>query len=182
MKLKLIQDQGFIILQVSEEFAADSVAILQAGIKKMFRDGKNRIALELIDCPTIPADALRQIAQLNLMATELSGQIVFCVTDEDLRKRISGFFSPPALPAFESMEAVREYFSGKQRGLTEVDWLKERLNQIFISPRDATNAQNWAAREASYLKEIEELKKLVETKPGGATGGAAGEPKPAQKT
>jgi hypothetical protein len=110
MKLKLENSRDINILQATGAITSENLAVLRAGIKKLFRDGKNKIVLELPDSDSIAPDVLRELAVLNLLASELAGQIVLAAISPLTRSKIESFSNPPAVRCFDSREKAIQYF------------------------------------------------------------------------
>lgn len=110
MKLKLESVRDISILHVSGSITPENFAILRAGIKKLFSTGKNKIILELPDSATFPTPVLREIAILNLLASELSGQIILAEIAALTRAKIEAFSKPPVVKCFANRNAAIEFF------------------------------------------------------------------------
>lgn len=98
----------------------ENFAILRAGIKKQFQDGKNKIILEVPDAQSFSSEILRDIAQMNLIASELSGQIVLAGIDSPTRTRIEAFAKPPVVHCFETREKAIEFFHPAEKAADTV--------------------------------------------------------------
>lgn len=115
MKLSLETNRDVNILTASGEINAERFAILKAGIKKLFRDGKNKIILELPESKALSPDILRELALLNLMAAELAGQIVLSGISPETKSKIESFSAPPAVRcATNRTEALNLFFGTTQ--------------------------------------------------------------------
>lgn len=110
MKLALEKFKDIHILKASGSITPENFAILRAGIRKQFQDGKNKIILEIPDAQSFPSDILRDLAQMNLIASELSGQIVLAAIDISTRTKIEAFAKPPVVLCFETRERAIEFF------------------------------------------------------------------------
>ena len=113
MILKLESQKNVSILIAKGAIEKKDVAVLFAGIKKLFRDGKNRLILELPDVSVMSSDDLRELVKLNLLAAELSGEIVLSSIDETTQTRIAGFSSPPFMRCFKTREDALSQFGPK---------------------------------------------------------------------
>lgn len=112
MKLHLETNRDVNILTASGEINAERFAILKAGIKKLFRDGKNKIILELPESKNFPVEILREMAQLNLMAAELAGQIVLAGIAAETKSKIESFSMPSAVRCTTNREEALKIFFG----------------------------------------------------------------------
>ena len=110
MKLKLEPFKDISILNISGELTADSIAIIKAGIKKLFKDGKNKIILEILDSDKVSPDVLREIALLNILASELSGQIVLANIDSATQAKIESFSKPPYVKSYKNRNDALQFF------------------------------------------------------------------------
>lgn len=113
MKLKLENARDINILIAAGPITAENFTVLKAGIKKLFKDGKNKIILELPDSGGILVDVLRELAVLNLLASELAGQIVLADIAPLTRSKIDSFSVPPAVRCFPNRAAAVDFFHPK---------------------------------------------------------------------
>ncbi len=113
MKLKLEVVRDISVLIASGPIAPDNFAILKAGIKKLFKDGKNKIILELPDSAGFTPEILREFAILNLMASELAGSIVLAQIAPLTRAKIEAFSKPPVVRCFSERAKAVEFFYPK---------------------------------------------------------------------
>ena len=130
MQLSLESVSNVSILSAQGPIREREVAVLLAGIRKLFRDGKNRLVLELPDAAGMSSDHLRELLQLNLLAAELSGEIVLAGIDAATVTRIATFSSPPFLKTFASRALALAHFAPKVDAHAE----------IALSPKGATPA------------------------------------------
>lgn len=100
MKLKLRAENDIQILNVSELDSSKNVDVLRAGITQIFRNGKNRIILELAESKSVPAELLRELGRLKLLANELAGDIVLSGLDPETKQKIDNFSKPPFAVSF----------------------------------------------------------------------------------
>ncbi|MBS1962859.1 MAG: hypothetical protein JST04_11625 [Bdellovibrionales bacterium] len=110
MKLKLEALRDISILVAEGPITPENFAVLRAGIKKLFKDGKNKIILELPDSGTIAPPLLRELATLNLLASELAGSIVLAQIAPLTRAKIEAFSKPPAVRCFADRAKAAEFF------------------------------------------------------------------------
>ena len=111
LKLEVVRDIGVLVAEGA--ITPENFAILRAGIKKLFKDGKNKIILELPDSGTFTPTLLRELAALNLMAAELSGSIVLAKIAPLTRAKIEAFSKPPAVRCFADRTGAEEFFYPK---------------------------------------------------------------------
>jgi hypothetical protein len=119
VKLNLSHHRGVEILSVAGPVSAKEAKILQAGIGKIFRSGKNRIILELEQEQEVPLEVLRELAALDLLARELSGRIVLAGVGDSVRKRIENFAQPPVIPTFRTRQEALQFFENLSSGDAE---------------------------------------------------------------
>lgn len=110
MKLLLEKHKDLNILVASGPINAENFQILRAGVRKLFSEGKNKIILDLPDSNTFTTEILREFAVMNLIAAELSGQLVLSSIEPLTRAKIDSFSKPPAVRCFRSREEAIRYF------------------------------------------------------------------------
>jgi hypothetical protein len=113
MKLKLESTRDISILLAEGPITPENFAVLRAGIKKLFKDGKNKIILEVPDSGTFTPDLLREMATLNLTAAELAGSIVLAKIAPMTRAKIEAFSKPPVVRSFPDRDTAIEFFYPK---------------------------------------------------------------------
>jgi hypothetical protein len=113
MKLKLEVVRDVNVLVAAGPIEPANFAVLKAGIRKLFKDGKNKIILELPDSSTFSPEILREIAVLNLLASELAGQIVLAGIAPMTRAKIDAFSKPPVVRSFPDRATAVEFFHPK---------------------------------------------------------------------
>ncbi|MDR3606139.1 MAG: hypothetical protein P4M08_02030 [Oligoflexia bacterium] len=111
MKLALSSEKNAEILSVTGPIVAHDVNVLRAGIQKILKTGKNKIVLELVQSESVPAEVLRTIASIDLIARELSGRIVLAGITPGLRTRIDAFAQPPTILCFETRAQAIEFLT-----------------------------------------------------------------------
>lgn len=104
MQIKLSRDRGIHVLAISGDITIQKFPALKAGITKLFKDGKNKMALDLTQVAKMDPDALRELAQLNTLARELSGEIVVAGINQGQRSKIEFFSKPPILMCFDTLD------------------------------------------------------------------------------
>lgn len=110
MKIGLKSRDGVSILNVAGAVDAHNFAVLKAGISKLFRDGKNRIVLNLEDAQEIEGEIIRELAILDVFARELAGKIVLVSPHEDLKASVRLFSRPPVVAILSTEDQAVEYF------------------------------------------------------------------------
>lgn len=157
MKLKLEAVRDISILQAAGQITTENVTVLKAGIKKLFKDGKNKIILELPDSKIITPDVLRELAVLNLLASELAGQIVLADIDAQTSAKIESFSVPPAVRCFPSRAAAIDFFHPKV--------MEETAPAPLPPPVHAPSPESIAASKEEFrskeLGDLGELRKRV---------------------
>jgi hypothetical protein len=113
MKLKLEAVRDVNVLVATGPIEPANFAVLKAGIRKLFKDGKNKIILELPESSTLSPEILRELAALNLLASELAGQILLAGISPLTRAKIDSFSKPPVVRCFADRTAAVEFFHPK---------------------------------------------------------------------
>jgi hypothetical protein len=114
MKLELKTEKDIQILVVTGPLTEHDIKVLRAGITKLFKSGKNKIILELTDASGLPAEVLRELSVLNLLAREMSGEIVLSNVDAATQQKIKTFAKPPPVLSFPDRASAIESFSPQQ--------------------------------------------------------------------
>lgn len=167
MKLKLSEDQGIHTLHTSGDLSEKDLKILHAGLIKLFKDGKNKVILQLSEIQTIPSEFPKNLSELNLIAEELSGQIVVVVADPKIRSQLENFSTPNRLRSFEQTSAAIQYFSKSEKSKEEID--SQPLASAKLPPEKYHPPEFTEAMEKKN-EEIEKLRKLLEEKEKGELG------------
>lgn len=81
MQIKLEAKQDFHLLQVQGELDEKSAQVLRAGISKLLRTGKDKIALDLGGTAHLPDSFTQELVSLHAIARELGGEIVICLNE-----------------------------------------------------------------------------------------------------
>lgn len=115
MKLKLEPYKDLSILSVSGPITVENFAVLRAGIKKLFKDGKNKIVLEIDAADQLSPEILREIAMMNVIASELSGQIVLSKIDPTTQSKIESYSKPPFVRSFKNRDEALLFFHPPQK-------------------------------------------------------------------
>jgi hypothetical protein len=105
MKLKLSAENHVDILTASEAITPKDIAVLKAGITRLFQNGKNKIILELPSQSqeSLPEEVIRELGTLDNFARELSGRIVVVAVNPAVRARVQSFAKPPVVLCHASL-------------------------------------------------------------------------------
>ncbi len=113
MKLTLKSENGIEILTGASSITVNDFRVLKAGISKIFHAGKNKIILELPDSESISFEVLRELATLNTLARELSGQIVLSSLKPETKAQIASFAQSPVIECAITREEALKFFKPK---------------------------------------------------------------------
>lgn len=131
MKLELDHHENIAILNVSGEVDARQGEILLAGVKRLLRDGKNKILLVMKEVKSIDPDALRELAVLNITAKELSGRIAIVHRQSD--DTFANFSSPPVIDLFHERDEATEFLKNyvQEADQQDDDYIPALKEKIF---------------------------------------------------
>lgn len=104
MQLKLSEQKGVQILAILGDIDSRGFAVLKAGLTKIFKTGKNKIILELKGVTKVEPACLKALAEMNVLARELAGQIVFASGSPEIVKTAQSTGAPPPVPCFTTLE------------------------------------------------------------------------------
>ena len=110
MKLKASQEQDIVIFTISGPVIPKDTENLKLGIEKLFKNGKNKLILELETPKNLPNDILRELSKFDVLARELSGRVTISGIEDDLRLKIEAFSSPPHIPCYVSRKEALASF------------------------------------------------------------------------
>jgi hypothetical protein len=164
LKLEVVRDIN--VLVASGPIEPANFAVLKAGIKKLFKDGKNKIILELPDSSQLSTDILRELAVMNLLASELAGQIVLSGIAPLTRAKIESFSKPPVVRCFADRSGAAEFFYPKPSEVTKPNPVpagkKFELPPEAASPPTSATTPESAQRSKSDVraKELGDLGEL----------------------
>lgn len=182
MNLSLSQKDGITVLTVTGPMDVKNVQILKAGITKLFKDGKNRIALELKDAQALPPEVITEVQNLDKFAKELAGSIVVICASTELKKTIETVSesAPPPIAVFATMEpALKALLKSGSDGVSasaaadpvalsaeiaakdkEIEALKNQVS--VLDPKEITALRAESEDLKTKLREMEEhVKKLM---------------------
>ncbi len=111
MKLTLKAQAGIQILSSTGDINSRDIQVLRAGITQLMKSGKNKIVFEIPDADKLPAEILRELSMLDLLARELSGRVALAGTSPLLRQQIQRFAQPPVIQCFDSAAAAIKHFA-----------------------------------------------------------------------
>lgn len=114
MEISLKEIYGIQVLSVAGTLSAHNVKVLNAGITKLFKSGKNKIVLNFSKLPDLETESVREIVQLNTVARELAGELVLTGLSKQLKDRVSTFAKPPILMSFDTDEQAVEFLRGQK--------------------------------------------------------------------
>ena len=132
MKLQLSEHKGVHVLSIDGPIGGHNSMVLKAGITKLFKDGKNRLVLELKHTPELSDATIRELGVMNQFARELAGEIVLVIESDDLRSKIANFGAPTPVKCFATkLDGVDSFKnSGLKLDLLSPKTLEERDNEI----------------------------------------------------
>ncbi len=119
MKLKLDQQNDIGILEIFEEVSKDNVTVLKAGVSKLFKSGKNKIILNLIEAKQLSMDVVQEIVNLHIVASELNGRIVMVGQGDLVKQVIQNYASPPPLKYYSTVDAALRSFVDEKSGTSQ---------------------------------------------------------------
>ena len=111
MKLQLLQEQSVTVLVLSEAIAVTDVPLLQSGILKLLKNGKNRFIADLSSVTSMPGELLSALAKLDVTSRELSGRVVLAGANSvAIKDQIKNFAKPAVCPFFETRALALKFF------------------------------------------------------------------------
>jgi anti-anti-sigma regulatory factor len=173
MRLALRQEEGVSVLEVSGPVDLQNFQVLKAGLAKLLRDGKNRIALKINDADQVPSEVMRELAILDVTARELSGQIILVSANDNLKQSVRSFAKPPVIPILSTLELAHKYFKEKtdeEEGGESVDELKKLVDakdkqiaslETRIKQMDPAELQKLRADKAELASKVSLLEGQV---------------------
>jgi anti-anti-sigma regulatory factor len=171
VKLALRHEEGVAILEVSGSIDDRGLQVLKAGLTKLLRDGKNRIALHLVDAAQIHSEILRELAIIDVFARELSGKIILVSDNAEVKEQVRLFAKPPMIPMVGSPAQAVEFFRKLDPSEEEGETIADLQTQL--QARDAqiraleARVKQLDPREIQSLrKENAELKAMVKALEG----------------
>jgi anti-anti-sigma regulatory factor len=161
VKLVLQKEKDLSILSVLGPVSQDQARILQAGIKKLLREGKHKIVLDFEEPRSLNVESLQLLLELHIMATELSGQIVLSGIDPATQVTIRNLSNPPLLKAFSSKEEAFQSFP-KPRDLDD--------SPPLTSAPSGSQAEIKATAPVASEEEVSKLKEEILARERGDLG------------
>lgn len=167
MKISLSIENNIRIISVSGPIDAHNYLVLKAGITKLMKNGQNKIILELLDTKEIIPQIYQEIANLNQLARDLSGEILLAGLDADLQRRLNQLSKPPALSCFKSRKIALLFFEQQKLKAMAQEKLKTAEEKYVKTKGVLPSVQSAALAELLKKKdaEIEELRSLSKVKP-----------------
>jgi len=148
MKVQLKEQQGYQVLSVDGPIDIHNFQVMKAGISKLFKDGKNKIILELVWNKELDDGIIREFGALNGLARELSGELMLVVSDALLRTKIENFAKPNIIKCYENKLKAIEAVSAQKLGAQPSKGMEER------------DAEIKALKEQLRAKEMGELQQV----------------------
>lgn len=115
MKIKLARELGAEILALEGPVSTAELDVLRAGITKLLRDGRNRVVVELSPDQDISAEAIRELARLDLLARELSGGILISGLTPRILQKVASFMNPQSLRAYATRAEALQVFAPRPK-------------------------------------------------------------------
>lgn len=169
MKAALSEQKGIQILSVDGPISVHNFQVLRAGVTKLFKDGKNRIVLELNWNKDLDDQIIRDFGVLNLLARELSGELMLSITDPNLRSKIENFAKPNVVKvyetkaqAFEAMLAQKTAPTKHEERDDEIRKLKEQLKAKEGGELSALKTTNARLQDENSKFEDQLLKTILQ--------------------
>lgn len=154
MQIKLEAKQDFHLLQVQGELNENSAQVLHAGISKLLRTGKDKIALELGGTALLPDSFTQELVSLHGIARELGGEIVICL-NEPRGGKLRASLGSAKLVVVQSVAEAAEQFA---RALAVKAPELSTEAQAILRERDAKIAnleKRVAALDPSQLRSLQ---------------------------
>lgn len=162
MKLKLTPVKDIQVLTVTGEVTPHQFQVLRSGITNLFRTGKNKIVLEFTSAKTLSSAILRDLSILNLLARELSGDIVLSGIDKETKIRVEHLSSPPSIFCFEGREeAIKSFQTPKATLRPQAPIAAPKEDDAPVAAE--VNPQARAAIRDSENGELGKVRKELET-------------------
>lgn len=145
MKIHLTEKSGIHILSIQGDLDSKQFAVVKAGISKLLRDGKNRMVLDLSQIGKLDTEAVQGLVALNVVARELSGDILLSGLEAPLRQVVENLGKPSLLTCYPSLDAALDVFQRLSPEKEEIEADEE------VSSGDIA---------VDFQKKNEEIKKL----------------------
>ena len=163
MKLQLAEHKGIHVLTIDGSIAGRDAQVLKAGIAKLFKDGKNRLVLDVRPPPQMDEETIRELSVMNKLAKELSGEIVLAIEEAASRSKVETTSQPSPVKCFVTKAEAVAFFlsaSGKvSQGAPdhrdeEIKHLKEQLRSKETGELSGLRSEN--ARLKDELSKLED--------------------------
>ncbi|HRK02893.1 MAG TPA: hypothetical protein PLH57_09525 [Oligoflexia bacterium] len=109
MKIKLREQNGISVLEVTGDTTAHDIDVLRAGLKKLLASGKNRLILDITSADKVTPALVDEIVRFHSLAAEHSGSVVL-VGKGDLIREASVRTGSTGIRYFASVDAARGAF------------------------------------------------------------------------
>lgn len=106
MKIQMLQEGGYPVLVIDGEVSSHDISVVKAGLTKLLKNGKNKILLEFTKSGQLSQEILRELAMFNVLARELSGNIVIAGVDAATQSKIESYSKPPFVECFPTRAAA----------------------------------------------------------------------------
>ena len=113
MKLNLNNKDGVLVLSVEGSLSASNMKVLRAGITKLFKNGKNKIVLDLSPVQKMDAQTPQALFDLKNLASELKGEIALAITNADILKFMRQKSGADTLWCYDAIGSAVTAFSNK---------------------------------------------------------------------
>lgn len=170
MKVSLSTHEGIHVLVIQGPVSVRECAILKAGITKLFKDGKNRIILDVSTLNDLEGPVISELAHLNVVARELSGEIVIGGLNPKLLEKVKSFAKPPVVSYFNKVSEAAQYLKSSQTKTPPEDEQTGKRNlkttpapgdappsPAPINPADAVEISELRRQNQQLLTQISEL-------------------------
>jgi len=104
MKLQLVQENGIHILSVSGPVDDQGAQVLKAGVTKLYKNGHNRVIVELLNPREVSPNAFKMFQELHALARELAGDLVI----------VAAGLKHPQIPCYPDRPSGLGHFKGSK--------------------------------------------------------------------
>lgn len=104
MKLQLVQENGIHILSVSGPVDDQGAQVLKAGVTKLYKNGHNRVIVELLNPREVTSNAFKVFQELHALARELAGDLVI----------VAAGLKHPQIPCYVDRPSGLAHFKGSK--------------------------------------------------------------------
>lgn len=175
MKIKLSNQGEIQILSTSEAITIQDIKVLKAGVGNLFKNGKNKVIVEIAPGTSLPSEVLRELAVLDIFARELAGKIVVSGINEQTKKQIEAYGRPPIVHCFVTREEALAAFKPEPKPEPKAE--AKPATEKAQAPAAAAPAPAAAAPAASSTgdtsaadAEIQKLREQIKNAEAGELG------------